>query len=113
MSKILVVAEMLEGKVRKSTHSAITFAKKAGLPFSILVIGQGAASASAEVTGFGAEKVLTADDASLKDYIGERFAPTVAAVAKSGGFTVVTATASSYASRASPKAPSSASTAPR
>jgi electron transfer flavoprotein alpha subunit len=96
MSQVLVVAEMLDGKVRKSTHSAITFARNAKLPFSILVLGAGAKAAAAEVTGYGAEKVLAAEDGSLANYVGERFAPTVAAVAKSTGAKVVVATASSY-----------------
>ena len=30
MPNILVVAELLDGKVRKSTHSAITFARQRG-----------------------------------------------------------------------------------
>ena len=30
MPNVLVIAEMLEGKVRKSTHSAITFARQTG-----------------------------------------------------------------------------------
>ena len=80
MANILVIAEMLDGKVRKSTHSAITFARNAGGTFSILVLGQGAQAAAAEVTGFGAQKVLVCDDAYLAQPIGERFAPTVAAV---------------------------------
>ncbi len=99
MSNVLVVAEMLDGHVRKSTHSAITFARKAtagGGTFSILVIGAGAQAASGELAAYGAQKILVADDASLKNYICERFAPTVAAVAKAGSFDVVTATASSY-----------------
>jgi electron transfer flavoprotein alpha subunit len=98
MSSILVVAEIADGKVKKTTHSAITFASQAkqalGGSFSILVIGAGAQGAAAELTGFGAEKILVADDASLKDYVAERYAPTVAATAK--GFAVVVATASSY-----------------
>jgi electron transfer flavoprotein alpha subunit len=98
MSSILVVAEIADGKVKKTTHSAITFANNAkkalGGSFSILVIGAGAQGAAAELTGFGAEKIFVADDASLKDYVAERYAPTVAAVAN--GFTVVVATASSY-----------------
>ena len=42
MANTLVIAEMLDGKVRKSTHSAITFARNVGAPFTILVMGQGA-----------------------------------------------------------------------
>jgi len=79
MSHTLVIAELHEGKVKKSTLSAITFARQVSQPFDILAIGAGAAAAASELTGFGAGKVLTADDASLANYICERFAPTVAA----------------------------------
>jgi electron transfer flavoprotein alpha subunit len=102
MPNVLVIAEMLEGKVRKSTHSAITFARNAGGTFSILVLGQGAKAAAAEVTGYGAQKVLTCDDAYLANPVVERFAPTVAAVAK-GGFDVVVVTASSFGKDLAPR----------
>ena len=102
MPNILVIAEMLEGKVRKSTHSAITFARNAGGTFSILVLGQGAKAAAAEVTGFGAQKVLVCDDASFANPIAERFAPTVAAVAKNG-FDVIAVTASSFGKDVAPR----------
>src|SRR5262245_7691461 len=99
MADILVVAELTEdGKVRKTTHSALTFAKQAlpafGGSFAILVIGANAKSAASELTGFGAAKVLTAEDPSLAHYVAEHFAPTVAAVAKSFG--LVVACASSF-----------------
>ena len=42
MSNILVIAELHDGHVRKSTHSAINFARQAASPFSILILGQGA-----------------------------------------------------------------------
>ena len=101
--KTLVVAELFEGKVRKSTHSAITFARQAGAPFSILVMGASAKAAAAELAGFGAEKLLAVEDASLAGYVCERFAPTVAAVAKAGGFDVVVATASSFGKDLAPR----------
>jgi electron transfer flavoprotein alpha subunit len=98
MASVLVVAEVGEGKVKKTTHSAITCAQKilaaSSGSFSILVIGAGAAAAAAELEGFGAQKLLVADDASLAAYVAERYAPTVAAAAK--GFTHVVATASSF-----------------
>lgn len=103
MSNVLVVAELLDGKVRKSTHSAITFAKNVGAPFSILIIGAGAKAAAAEVTTFGAAKVLVADDASISGQVCEWYAPTIAAVAKSGGFDVVVVTASSFGKDVAPR----------
>src|SRR5437763_17018934 len=103
MSNILVIAELHDGHVRKSTHSAITFARNAGAPFSILVIGAGAKNVAAEVATYGAAKVLVADDASLNAQVAERFAPTIAAVIKSGGFDVVAITASSFGKDVAPR----------
>jgi len=98
MADVLVVAEVAEGKLKKTTHSAVTFAKQiVGAlegTFSILVIGAGAAAAAAEAQGLGAAKILVVDDASLSNYVAERYAPSVAAAAK--GFGVVVGTASAY-----------------
>ncbi len=102
-TKILVVAELLEGKIRKASLSAVTFAKNAGLPFSVLVIGAGAAGAAGEITAFGAEKVLVADDATFNGWTAERFAPTVAAAVKNGGFDVLAFTASSFGKDIAPR----------
>jgi electron transfer flavoprotein alpha subunit len=98
MSNILVVAEAAEGKLKKTTHSAVTFARQAaaalGGTYSILVIGDAVGGAAAEAATLGAAKVLVAEDASLKNYLAERYAPTVAAVAQ--GFGVVVGTASAF-----------------
>ena len=102
MTSTLVIAELHEGKVRKSTLSSITFARQVGGTFSILVLGADAKTAAAELTGFGAAKVLVADDASLKDYVCERFAPTIATIAR-GGFDTIVVTASSYGKDLAPR----------
>jgi electron transfer flavoprotein alpha subunit len=99
MSEVLVVAELSDGGVRKTTHSAISAARKlnqlSGGSFSILVIGGAPAkAAAAELSGFGASRVLVCSDGSLGNYLAERYAPVVAAQAK--GFDVIVATASSY-----------------
>src|SRR5690349_4176857 len=99
MSEVLVVAELSDGSVRKTTHSAISAARKitqlAGGSFSILVVGGAQAkAAAAELTGFGAARVLVCSDASLGNYLAERYAPVVAAQAK--GFDVIVGTASSF-----------------
>jgi electron transfer flavoprotein alpha subunit len=91
MTDVLVVAELLDGKVRKTTLSAITAAKQIGGAFDVLAIGEGAANAASELAGFGARKVLKAEIAG--GYVGEKYAPTVAALAKSYGVVVACATA--------------------
>ncbi|MBI2389363.1 MAG: electron transfer flavoprotein subunit alpha/FixB family protein [Deltaproteobacteria bacterium] len=96
MADILVVAEIVEGQVKKATYSAVAFARDAakalGGSYDILAIGQGADKAAAELGGYGARKVLVADDASLKGYVTERFAPIVAAAGKSHAVVGATAT---------------------
>jgi len=99
MSEVLVVAELSDGAVRKTTHSAISAARKinelTGGTFSILVLGgPGTKAAAAEITGYGAARVLVCEDPSLGQYLAERYAPVVGAAAK--GFDVMVATASSY-----------------
>jgi len=106
MTQVLVVAELADGKVRKSTNSAISFAKtvsQGGGSFAILAMGAGAKAAAGELTGYGASKVIVVDDASLAHPVCELFAPTIAAVAKSGGFGTVVFTASSFGKDVAPR----------
>ncbi|MEP7123444.1 MAG: electron transfer flavoprotein subunit alpha/FixB family protein, partial [Byssovorax sp.] len=98
MADILVVAEVAEGKLKKTTHSAVTFARTAaaalGGTYSILVMGDVVSDAAAEASHLGAAKVIVVEHAHLKSYLAERFAPTVAAIGK--GFAVVVGTASTF-----------------
>jgi len=103
MAGTLVVAELSDGKVRKATFNAITFAKQVGTPFAILAIGAGAGGAAKDLAGFGAQKVLTVDDAGLKDYVCEKYAPTVAKVAKDGGYDTVVVSATAFGKDIAPR----------
>jgi electron transfer flavoprotein alpha subunit len=106
MAKILVVAELGNGTLKKTTLSAITFARTAAQgtsgSFDILALGAGAESVAAQLAGFGAGSVLVGDDAYLANYVGERYSPTVAAVAKSG-YDVVVITASAFGKDLAPR----------
>src|SRR5260221_6854080 len=99
MANVLVVAKFAEGKVQKTTHSAIplaqSVAKGSGGAFSILLIGASSKGQASELAAFGATKVFVADDPSLQSYVCERFAPTVVATARRACDVVVTA-ASAY-----------------
>jgi electron transfer flavoprotein alpha subunit len=103
MGGTLVVAELADGHVRKSTFSAIAFAKQVGAPFAVVAVGAGAANAAKDLTGFGAQRVLVVDDAGDKNYVCERFAPTVAKVAKDGGWDTVVVTASAFGKDLAPR----------
>ncbi len=98
MTDVLVVAEIANGKPQKTTLSAVAFAKQVAEgtsgAFDILAIGEGAAGAAEELAKFGARKVLRAEVTG--PYYAEAYAPTVAEVAKSAGYGVVTACASAF-----------------
>jgi electron transfer flavoprotein alpha subunit len=103
MSKTLVIAETSGGRLKKTTLSAITFAREVGAPFDILVLGKGVSGAAEELRGYGATQVLVADDAALANFVAEAYAPTVDAVTRAGGYTVVAITASSYGKDLAPR----------
>jgi electron transfer flavoprotein alpha subunit len=95
MTDILVVAELLGGELRKNTLSAVRFAHEiasaTGGAYDILVLGEGASGAADEAAKYGARKVLKGEIDG--GYIAEKLTPTIAEVAKSGGYGVVTAAA--------------------
>jgi electron transfer flavoprotein alpha subunit len=97
MTDVLVVAELIDGGLRRNTLAAVTLAKQiaqgTGGAFDILAIGEGAKKAAEQASKFGARKVLASEVAG--GYFAEKYAPTVAEVAK-GGYGVITATASTY-----------------
>lgn len=96
MTDVLVVAELIDGGLRKTTLSAIsaarTIAQGTGGAFDVLAIGTGAKNAAGQVATFGARKVLATEIAG--GYRAEGYAATVAQVGKAYG--VVVATASTY-----------------
>jgi electron transfer flavoprotein alpha subunit len=97
MTDVLVVAELLDGGLRKNTLSAVRFARQVsegtGGAFDVLAIGEGASAAASALTTYGARKVLVAEIEG--GYLAEKYAPTIADVAR-GSYGVVTATASTY-----------------
>ena len=99
MANVLVVAELSEdGKLKKSTLSAITFARQAlpavGGALHIVVLGASTAAACAELAGYGAAKIIAVEDPSLAHYTAEHYGPSVAAAA--AGTSLVVATATSF-----------------
>jgi electron transfer flavoprotein alpha subunit len=96
MTDVLVVAELLDGALRKSTLNAIRFAKQVaegtGGAFDVLAIGEGAAAAAQSLQTYGARKILQAEIGG--GYVAEKYAPTIAEVGK--GYGVLVATATTY-----------------
>jgi len=81
MSKTLIIADYKNNRLKKSTLSAITFAKQAGI-FDIAVLGEGVADLTAELIHFGAEKVHVMDDSNLKHYLTHEYSTAVTHLAK-------------------------------
>ena len=96
MTDVLVVAELIDGGLRRNTLAAVTLAKQiaAGGAFDILSIGAGAKKAATDLAKFGARKVYATEIAG--GYTAEKYAPSVAELAKQGNYAVVTAVASTY-----------------
>ena len=98
MTDVLVVAELIDGGLRRNTLTAVTLAKQitgaTSGAFDVLSIGAGAKKAAEELAKFGARKVIVAEIAG--GYVAEKYAPTVAEVAKKGNYGVVTTVASTY-----------------
>lgn len=87
---ILIVAELTNGKLSKSTYELTAAGRGIGRegPVTVLVMGSGVAAAATEATLL-AEQVLVADLPALAQYDGEVWAAAVAQIAKEGEATTV------------------------
>jgi electron transfer flavoprotein alpha subunit len=98
MTDVLLVAELIDGGLRRNTLAALTVAKQIASStsgaFDILSIGTGAKNAATELAKFGARKVYVTEISA--GYVAEKYAPTVAELAKKGNYGVVTSVASTF-----------------
>lgn len=107
MSNVLVIAEIAEGNVKKTTLTAITFARQAakrtGGAVHGLVIGAGVGNAASELAKYvGA--VHAAEHAALAEPTAEAYAKVIAAAAKAANATVVCMAATSHGKDVMPRA---------
>ncbi len=86
MSKILVFAEQRNGEVKKIAYENITLARKLaaarGVDFVSLLIGWNIAALPAQLSKYGAEKIVLYQDEALARYNPEGYARILAAVAE-------------------------------
>ena len=86
MANVLVVAEHIDGTLRKVTLSAITFAQQAaeltGGDVVVLLLGQDVDNIAQELATYDVGRVLYANDAAFSNYLAENYAPAVAAAAR-------------------------------
>jgi electron transfer flavoprotein alpha subunit len=99
MSNVLVIAQIMDGEVKKATNSAVTFAKQAatftGGSYGILALGANLAAAGPVLARLGAAKVVLAEAADLDQNLPERWVPAIEKAVKDGGYTVVVMPSSS------------------
>jgi electron transfer flavoprotein alpha subunit len=99
MGNVLVIAQILDGEVKKSTNQTAAFARQVashlGGSYSILALGDSLAGQAQALAGLGAARVLLAEAPGLDHGIAEQWTPVIEQVVKAGGFQVVVSPASS------------------
>lgn len=93
MANVLVVAEQLDGELRKVSLATITFAKAAaaitGGEVQVVLLGNDIQGAAQEVAKYGVSRVLVADDPIFENYLAETYAPAIVKAAQETGATIV------------------------
>ncbi|MCP4602960.1 MAG: electron transfer flavoprotein subunit alpha/FixB family protein [Proteobacteria bacterium] len=99
MGNVLVIAQILDGEVKKSTNCAVTFASQVASflegTYSILALGDSLGDQTADLAKLGADKVLLAEAPGLDQNVTERWMPIVEQVVKAGSYQVVVSPCSS------------------
>jgi len=85
MSKILIVAEVKNGEIKKNTLELLSFSKSQGLENEAVLIGSGVSGQADILAGQGASTVYLGDDPSLEIYNTEQYTALVSdAILQSG-----------------------------
>ncbi len=77
MSKLLIVAEQRDNQLKKVTLSAITFAKKEGFSFDIIILGSSVESVAKELSEYGAKRVLYSSSPLFENFIAKTYAEAI------------------------------------
>jgi electron transfer flavoprotein alpha subunit len=97
MSNVLVVAEQLDGVLRKASLSAVNagkqLAERTGGKMYTLVVGSGVAGAATELSAYGGEAVHVADAPELAHALAEPYALVIAQATQEVGADIVVAAA--------------------
>jgi len=85
MTKILVVAEVKNGEIKKSTLELLSFSKSKGLQTDAVLCGSEISSLSDILAGQGASTIYLGDDSSLEIFNTEQYTALISdAITKSG-----------------------------
>lgn len=100
MSNIIVLAEHMNGVLKKASLSTVAFAKEAaaisGGQVIGLVLGNNVSNIAAEFASSGVDKVLIHDDATFAAYLAENYAPTVVKAAQDNDATLICASTTTF-----------------
>lgn len=100
MSNIIVIAEHINGSLKKVSWSSVTFAKQAaaltGGQVIGLVLGHNVGDVAAELATTGVDKVLVSDEATFAAYLPENYALAVVKAAQENSASIVCASASTF-----------------
>lgn len=93
MGDVLIFAEHQQGKIPKSTLSAVgagqRLAQKLGCQCHAAVIGSGAEEIAKKITTYGVKKVFLVDAPELEHYLADVFTTALAEIVKSKGIDAV------------------------
>ena len=85
MSKILIIAEVKNGEIKKNTLELLSFAKSQGFENEAVLIGSGVSGQADILAGQGTSTVYLGDDPSLEIYNTEQYTALVSdAILQSG-----------------------------
>jgi len=83
---VLAIAEQSEGAFRKVTYEALSegkrIADRLGCDLTALVLGSEIEDISKALQQYGADRILVADDASLKEYLSDAYAHVITDIIK-------------------------------
>lgn len=100
MNNILVIAQAFQGKLRKTSLPAVTFAAqlagKTGGEFSIALLGSGISGLAGELSSFGAKNVYIVDAPEFANYLAGPWAKAVVALADKIGATAIAGVADTF-----------------
>jgi electron transfer flavoprotein alpha subunit len=103
MAKILVVADVKQGAVSKSTLEQLAFAKKSGIPADAVLIGKGVTSLAEILAGHGAEKVFVCDSSNVENFLNASWSAVIVEAQKQSRADIILIKASELGKALAPK----------
>jgi electron transfer flavoprotein alpha subunit len=94
MSKVLIFAEIANGKIKKGALELLTAARAANLVTQVMILGSGSKTAASTLGGWNVTNVFVGDNAAFDSYNPEIYAETVSGVIKDSGAETVLASSS-------------------